>query len=220
MARLIPLASYHEYEPEEMLQRASRFHDDLRRRRSVREFSSRPVSREVVEQCLLAAGTAPSGANMQPWHFVVVSRPDLKRQIRQAAEKEEYEFYHGRAGAEWLGALSGLGTSCEKPFLESAPYLIVVFAQSYCVSPDGHKVKHYYVRESVGIATGLLIAAVHNAGLVALPYTPSRPAFLNQMLERPENERPFLVLVVGYPADEARVPDIARKPLDETTTFL
>lgn len=220
MAKQVPLMSYHEYPPDEMLWRANAFYDDLQRRRSVRLFSKRSVPREIIELCLLAAGTAPSGANMQPWHFVVVSRPDLKRQIRQAAEKEEYEFYHGRAGTEWLGALSVLGTSHEKHFLEIAPYLVVVFAQSYDVRSDGSKVQHYYVKESVGIATGLLVAAIHNAGLVALPYTPSCPRFLNRLLERPENERPFLVLVVGYPSAAARVPDVTRKSLDETTTFL
>ncbi len=220
MAKLVSLTSYQEYPPDEMLRRAGVFYEDIQRRRSVRAFDGRPVPRELIELCLLAAGTAPSGANMQPWHFVVVSRLELKREIRQAAEKQEYQFYHGRAGTEWLGALSVLGTGHEKPFLEIAPYLIVVFAQSYGVRSDGSKVQHYYVKESVGIATGLLIAAIHNAGLVALPYTPSRPGFLNRILERPENERPFLILVVGYPADDVRVPEITRKSLDETTTFL
>lgn len=220
MAKFVPLTSYHEYPPDEMLWRVNAFYDDLRRRRSVREFSKRPVPHELIELCLLTAGTAPSGANMQPWHFVVVSRPDVKREIRLAAEKEEYEFYHGRASTEWLGALSVLGTSHEKPFLERAAYLIVVFGQSHGLRSDGSRVQHYFVRESVGIATGLLIAAIHNAGLAALPYTPSRPAFLNRILKRPENERPFLVLVVGYPSGGARVPEIARKSLDETTTFL
>ncbi len=218
--RFVPFASYREYPLQEMRERAASFRSDLQRRRSVRDFSSRPVPREIIEECLLAAGSAPSGANMQPWHFVAVSDPVTKRRIREAAEKEEYDFYRGRAGEEWLGALSTLGTDSHKPFLEAAPYLLVVFARSYGVSPDGRKVKHYYVRESVGIATGMLIAAVHHAGLAALPYTPSRAGFLNRILGRPENERPFLVLVVGYPADGATVPDIRKKTLDEIVTFI
>ena len=216
---LVPLA-YREYPPDEMQQRAASFCALMQRRRSVRDFSSRPVPHEIIEDCLLTAGSAPNGANMQPWHFVAVSDPALKRRIREAAEQEEYEFYHGRAGDEWLEALSPLGTDFQKPFLETAPYLIVIFAQKYGLAPDGGKVKHYYVNESVGIATGLLVAAIHNAGLAALTYTPSRMSFLNQMLERPENERPFLVLVVGYPAEGVMVPDIGKKPLAEIATFL
>ena len=177
-------------------------------------------AREIIAECLRAAASAPSGANMQPWHFVVVSDPGTKKRIREAAEKEEYEFYHGRAGEEWLGALSSLGTDYQKPFLETAPYLIVVFSQSYGIAPSGRQVKHYYVRESVGIATGMLLTAIHHVGLAALPYTPSRPGFLNEILGRPENERPFLVLVVGYPAKEVQVPDLARKTLPEVVTFL
>jgi nitroreductase len=203
-----------------MIQRAALFRADMQRRRSVRSFSDRPVAREIIEECLRTAGSAPSGANMQPWYFVAVSDAATKRQIREAAEKEEYEFYRGRAGQEWLDALSDLGTDCHKPFLEEAPYLIVIFAQSHGLSQDGQQVQHYFVRESVGIATGLLIAAVHNAGLVALPYTPSRPGFLNQILRRPENERPFLVLVVGYPADGVMVPDLRKKALDEIAAFV
>ncbi len=218
--RFIPLASYREYPPQEMKQRAGSFRADMERRQSVRCFSNRSVAREIIEECLLTAGSAPSGANMQPWYFVAVSDRETKRQIRKAAEEQEYEFYQGRASAEWLDALSALGTDYHKPFLEEAPYLIVVFAQSHGVSQDGWQVKHYFVRESVGIATGLLIAAVHNAGLVALPYTPSRPGFLNHILGRPENERPFLVLVVGYPADGVMVPDLRRKALDEIAAFV
>jgi nitroreductase len=174
----------------------------------------------VIEDCLLTAGSAPSGANMQPWYFVVVSESDVKKRIRQAAEKEEYKFYHGSAGEQWLDALSHLGTDYQKPFLETAPYLIVIFSRSYSLSLDGQKVKHYYVRESVGIATGLLIAAFHNTGLVTLPYTPARMGFLNKILGRPENERPFLVLVVGYPAEQSTVPEIKKKSLDEISTFV
>ena len=216
----LPLTSYREYPVDEMVQRASSFYEELRRRRTVREFSDRPVPREIIEHCLLAAGTAPNGANMQPWHVVAVSDPELKRKIRIAAEEEEREFYSGRAPQEWLDALADLGTDEHKPFLEAAPYLIAVFTQRYGVSPDGRQVKHYYVTESVGIATGMLITAGHNAGLVSLTHTPSPMGFLNTLLGRPENERPFLLLVVGYPAEEATVPDISKKSLREIATFL
>lgn len=216
----LPLTSYREYPVDEMVQRASAFYEDLRRRRTVREFSDRPVSQEIIEHCLLAAGTAPNGANMQPWHFVAVSDPEVKRKIRIAAEEEEREFYSGRAPQEWLDALAPLGTHEHKPFLEAAPYLLAVFTQRYGVLPDGGQVKHYYATESVGIATGLLITAVHNAGLVSLTHTPSPMGFLNTLLGRPENERPFLLLVVGYPAQDAKVPDISKKSLGEIVTFL
>jgi len=219
-AKLVPLDSYREYPPEQMAERAAAFRIRMQRRRSVRSFSSRPVARGVIEDCLLAAGSAPSGANMQPWSFVVVSDPKVKRRIREAAEKEEYRFYKEQAPEEWLGAISDLGTDCQKPFLETAPYLIVIFAQRYGVLSDGRKVKHYYVRDSVGIATGILIAAIHNAGLVSLPYTPSRMGFLNRILDRPENERASLVLVVGYPEEGTMVPELGKKTLDETTTFM
>ena len=217
---LIPLSEYDEVPVEEMKRRASELYRQLRKRRTVREFSDRPVPREILEQCLLTAGTAPSGANQQPWHFVVVSAPALKKRIREAAEEEEREFYGGRAPDDWLEALSHLGTDEHKPFLEVAPYLIVIFAQNYGVQPDGSKVKHYYVTESVGIATGMLIAAVHNAGLVSLTHTPSPMGFLNEILGRPSHERPFLILVVGYPKEGARVPKITKKELPEIATFL
>ncbi|MGD8499174.1 MAG: nitroreductase family protein [Phycisphaerales bacterium] len=220
VAKFVPLDFYREYSLEQMKQRAAAFRADMQRRRSVRSFSSRPVPRDVIEDCLLTAGSAPSGANMQPWSFVVVGDPAVKRRVREAAEQEEYKFYHEQTPAEWLDAVSALGTDYQKPFLEEAPYLIVIFAQSYGLSADGHKVKHYYVRDSVGIATGMLIAAIHNAGLAALPYTPGRMGFLSRILVRPENERPALVLVVGYPAEGAMVPDISKKTLDETTTFI
>lgn len=216
----VPLTMYREYPVEEMKERAEAFYEDLRRRRTVREFSDRPVPREVIEHCLLTAGTAPNGANMQPWHFVVVSDSEVKRKIRLVAEEEEREFYSGRAPQEWLDALAHLGTDENKPFLETAPYLIAVFSQRYGVLPDGRKVKHYYATESVGIAAGILITAIHNAGLVSLTHTPSPMNFLNDLLGRPENERPFLLLVVGYPAEGARVPDIRKKPLGEIATFL
>lgn len=218
--KFIPLTSWQERSPEEMAARAATFRQQMQRRRTVRYFSGRPVAREVIEDCLLAAGTAPSGANLQPWHFVVVSDPVIKQRIRTEAEKEEHEFYAARAPKEWLAALAPLGTDEHKPFLETAPYLIVIFAQSYGVLPDGRKVKNYYVQESVGIATGMLITAVHNAGLVSLTHTPSPMGFLNEILGRPANEKPFLILVVGYPAGDAVVPDIGKKPLEEMATFL
>ncbi len=218
--KFLPLTSWHEYAPDEMRHRSTEFGQQMQRRRTVRDFSDRAVPRELIEDCLLAAGTAPSGANLQPWHFVVVSDPAIKHRIRIEAEKEEHEFYSQRAPQEWLDALAPLGTNEDKPFLETAPYLIVIFAQSYGVLPDGRKVKNYYVQESVGIATGMLITAVHNAGLVSLTHTPSPMGFLNEILGRPANEKAFLILVVGYPADEAVVPDIGKKPLDQIATFL
>ena len=216
----IPLAQYREYPVDEMQRRAAAFYAEMNRRRTVRDFADRPVPRDVIENCLRAANTAPSGANKQPWHFVVVSDPAVKRQIREAAEAEEREFYARRATAEWLDDLAALGTGWQKPFLETAPYLIAIFAQSTSRGPDGEKRKNYYVSESVGLATGLLIAAVHHAGLVSLTHTPSPMHFLSSILGRPDNERPFLLLVVGYPAADARVPDIQRKPLDAIATFV
>ena len=219
-AKFIPLPDYREYPVEEMQRRARDFYEEVRRRRTVRDFSDRPVPRNVIENALRAAGTAPNGANMQPWHFVVVSNPAIKREIREAAEAEEREFYENRAPQEWLDALAALGTDPNKPFLETAPYLIAIFAERYGVLPDGRKVKHYYVTESVGIATGVLITALHHAGLATLTHTPSPMDFLNAILDRPDNERPFLLLVVGYPAANAQVPDIDKKPLSEIATFL
>jgi len=216
----LPLAAYREYPPEEMRRRAADFYAGLGRRRTVRAFSDRPVPRKVIEDCLRAAGTAPSGANMQPWHFCVVGDPAVKRQIREAAEEVERAFYERRASEEWLDALAPLETDASKPFLEAAPYLIVIFGQRHGLDAKGNKVQHYYVSRSVGIATGMLIAAVHNAGLVSLTYTPSPMNFLNEILDRPQHERPFLILVVGYPAPDARVPRIDKKPLDEIATFI
>jgi iodotyrosine deiodinase len=217
--RFVPLPAAPRLTPAEMIERASQFRDAVQRRRTVRHFSPEPVSREVVEHCLRAAGSAPSGANLQPWHFVVVTNPDLKRKIREGAEDEEREFYNGRAPQEWLDALAPLGTDDRKPFLETAPFLIAIFAESYGLLPDGRKVKNYYVQESVGIATGILITALHHAGLVSLTHTPSPLGFLNDILGRPANERPFLLLVVGLPAEGAMVPDIGKKPLDAIATF-
>jgi nitroreductase len=218
--KFLPLTNWREYAPEEMRRRAAEFRRQMQHRRTVRYFSERAVPREVIEDCLLAAGTAPSGANLQPWHFVVISDPAIKHRIRAEAEKEEHEFYTRRASQEWLDALAPLGTDEHKPFLETAPFLIVIFSQSYGLLTDGRKVKNYYVQESVGIATGMLITAVHNAGLVSLTHTPSPMGFLNEILGRPANEKPFLILVVGYPASDAVVPDIGKKPLDHIATFL
>ena len=219
-SNFIPYSSYREYSLEEMKERAKNFREELQRRRTIRTFSNKPVPREIIEECLRAAGTAPNGANMQPWHFVVVSDPNVKKQIREGAEKEEREFYERRASEEWLEALAPLGTDWHKPFLEEAPYLIVIFGLSNTILPDGEKRKNYYVIESVGIATGMLVTALHHAGLVSLTHTPSPMAFLNKILQRPSNERPFLVLVVGYPAKETTVPDINKKSLDEIATFI
>lgn len=219
MPRFVPLSTYRRFPEAEMLERALAFRDDLRRRRTVRFFSAEPVPRAVIDACLEAAGTAPSGANLQPWHFVVVSDPDTKRRIREAAEREEHDFYHHRAPPEWLAALEPLGTDEHKPYLETAPWLIAIFARRFGERPDGSKVTHYYVSESVGIATGFLIAALHHAGLATLTHTPSPMGFLNEVLDRPASERPFLLLVAGYPAPGATVPDIARKPLAEIATY-
>jgi nitroreductase len=216
----VPLASYKEYSVEEMRDRVGRFYADMARRRTVREFSDRPVPRDIIETALKAAGTAPSGANLQPWHFVVVSNAETRKKIREAAEAEEREFYEHRASPEWLAALEPLGTDSSKPFLETAPYLIAVFLQKYGRLEDGRKVKHYYPVESTGLATGMLITALHQAGLATLTHTPSPMKFLNEILDRPTSERPFLLLVVGYPADDARVPDIERKDLEDFVTFI
>lgn len=216
----IPLPDYHVYPEEEMLARAQSFYREMKRRRTVRSFSSRDVPRVVIEQCLLAAGTAPNGANMQPWHFAVVHDERTKRRIRLGAENEEESFYEWRAPEEWLQALEPFGTDQHKPFLEEAPYLIVIFAQSYGHGPDGERIKHYYVQESVGIATGILITALHNAGLVTLTHTPSPMGFLNEILRRPDNERPYLILVTGYPAEDVNVPKITKKSLAEIATFI
>ena len=218
--KFIPLKDFKEYSGAEMIKRSAEFYSDLQRRRTVRDFSNKPVSIEVIENCIKAAGTAPSGANLQPWHFVVISNPEIKNKIRIAAEEEEKEFYSNRAPKEWLEALEPLGTDSNKPFLETAPFLIAIFYKSYDVLPDERQVKQYYAMESTGIATGMLINAIHNAGLVSLTHTPSPMNFLNEILERPKNERPFLLLVVGYPAKDATVPDIKKKKLDEISSFL
>lgn len=211
---------YQEYSLQEMKRRATEFYSDIRRRRTVREFSDRAVPREVIEDCLRAAGTGPSGANLQPWHFVVVSKPSIKREVRLEAEKEEHQFYHHKAPPEWLEALRPLGTDENKHYLEHAPYLIVIFVQRYGVLADGRKVKHYYAKESVGIAAGILITAIHRSGLVSLTHTPSPMGFLNEILGTPLTDRPFLILVVGYPSAGVQVPNIKRKRLEEIATFI
>ena len=203
-----------------MARRAADFQAEISQRRTVRDFSDRQVPRDVIENCIRAAGSAPSGANMQPWHFVAVGDPNLKHEIRKAAELEEREFYRYRAPAEWLAALAALGTDARKPFLEKAPWLIAIFSQPYRIDEDGNRMKHYYAIESVGIATGILVAALHHAGLSTLTHTPSPMGFLNSVLGRPAYEKPFLLLVVGYPAEDAQAPNIKRKTLAEISSFL
>lgn len=206
---------FNERAEDEMRRRAVEFAQEMSRRRTVRHFSDRPIPEGVLEECLKTAGTAPNGANLQPWTFVVVQDQGLKTQIREAAEAEEREFYTRRATQEWLDDLAPLGTDANKPFLETAPALIAIFSQAWGLNPDGSRKKHYYVKESVGIACGFLITALHHAGLATLTHTPSPMEFLTKLLERPENEKPFLLLVVGYPAEDAQVPEITKKDLSE-----
>jgi len=203
-----------------MASAAEHFYDEIRLRRTVRDFSEKPVPRELIENALRAAGTAPSGANMQPWHFVVVGNPDLKRKIREAAEHEEREFYEHRASEEWLKALEPLGTNDEKPFLERAPWLIAVFLKKFSYDSDGNRLKNYYTAESVGIACGFLLTALHQAGLVTLTHTPSPMKFLNQLLDRPKTERPYMLIVTGFPEADAKVPVIGKEPLEKIATFM
>lgn len=216
--KLIPIPDTRRYSDERMLERARAFTDELTLRRTVRHFSRELVPYSIIQECLRAAGSAPSGANMQPWHFVVIEDSDVKHQIREAAEREEREFYGGRAPQEWLEALRPLGTDWRKPFLEDAPYLIAIFVESYRTTEDNQRVKHYYATESVGIATGFLIAALHHAGLATLTHTPSPMGFLNEILGRPQNERPFLLLITGRPHPRATVPDIQKKDLAQFVT--
>ena len=216
-SKFVPL-DFNEYPPAEMTERANAFYEQIKRRRSVRDFSDRDVPQEIIDACLLAAGTAPNGANLQPWHFAVVRSTEIKTKIRQAAEKGEQEFYHGKAPQAWLEALQPFGTDANKPFLETAPCLIVIFSQSHQMKSDGQKAKNYYVSESVGIATGFLISALHHAGLATLTHTPSPMKFLNTILDRPGNERPFLILVTGYPAEDTHVPAITKKTIEEITS--
>jgi iodotyrosine deiodinase len=217
-----PLPAYREYAPAQMLRRARDFHADIARRRTVRDFDTRPVPREVIEHCLRAAGTAPSGANQQPWFFSVITDPVHKRRVREAAEAEERAFYAGRAPQEWLDALAPLGTDPNKPFLEEAPVLIAIFAQKYGVHADGERFSHYYVPESVGIASGFLVAALHHAGLATLTHTPSPMSFLNKLCGRPNSEKPTILLVVGYPKPGCQVPvhGGVKKPLAQIASWL
>lgn len=216
----IPLNQYRRLSEPEMLERSRVFYEEIKKRRTVREFSDQTVPKKIIENCIKAAGTAPNGANLQPWHFVIVSNSEIKKKIRIAAEEEEKEFYSKRAPKEWLEVLEPLGTNENKPFLETAPYLIAIFSKSYDLLDDERQVKQYYSIESTGIATGILITAIHNAGLVSLTHTPSPMNFLNEILNRPKNERPFLLLVVGYPAEDAKVPDIKKKSLQEIASFI
>lgn len=218
----IPLPDYREYPLEEMRERAEAFRAAIARRHSVRDFSPRPVPRDIIETCLRAAGTAPNGANHQPWHFAVIGDPALKARIRTAAEEEERAFYAGKAGEEWLAALRPLGTDPQKPFLEIAPWLIAIFGARSSPSVDGVMRKNYYVPESVSIATGFLIAALHHAGLATLTHTPSPMGFLNEICRRPAQEKPYILLVTGYPAADAHIPRHAteKKPLAEIASFL
>jgi len=216
------LPHYQQLTPAQMLEQATARYQSLLRRRTVRDFDSRPVDRAVIEQCLLAAGTAPSGANQQPWHFAVITDAARKQEIRAAAEEEERAFYAGRAPEEWLRALAPLGTDASKPFLEEAPLLICIFAQKYGIDAQGERFSHYYVPESVGIATGFLIGALHEAGLASLTHTPSPMGFLNRICKRPDNEKPVILLVVGYPKAGCQVPVHGgiKKPLDQISSWL
>ncbi len=207
-------------EDETVLKSAEAFRHSMLSRRTVRDFSSRPVPRDIIESCLLTAGNAPSGANQQPWHFVAISNPDIKSKIRVAAEEEERAFYAGRAGQEWLEALAHLGTDDNKPFLEDAPWLIAIFAKRWGEDAQGNKVKHYYVPESVGIASGFLITALHQAGLASLTHTPAPMKFLTEICERPDSEKPVILLVVGYPKADAQVPKITKEPLGYISSWI
>ena len=213
----IPL-NFKSLAPEEMLLKSKQFCERLSKRRTVREFSDKDVEEEILINAIRAAGSSPSGANKQPWHFVLVSNPEIKKEIRLAAEKEEREFYSRRAPQSWLEDLEQFGTDANKPFLEQAPYLIAIFLQKFSLDSDNTKQKNYYMPESLGIATGILITALHWSGLATLTHTPSPMAFLNTILKRPNNEKPFLLLVTGYPIDNAEVPEIERKPLQEILT--
>ena len=218
----LPLLDYQEYSQEEMRRRANTYYEEIKTRHSVRSFADRPVPRDIIETCIKAAGTAPSGANHQPWHFVCVQSPEVKRKIRHAAEEEERAFYDGKAGETWLSDLEKVGTDAHKRFLESAAWLIVIFLQRSSVKDDGSKQKNYYMSESCGIATGFLINALHRAGLATLTHTPAPMTFLNKALDRPANERAYMILVAGYPTDDATIPLAAthKKSLDEIASFV
>jgi len=214
------LTEYQQLNKSEMRNRAAEFYAHMRRRRTLREFSDQSVDRRIIKDCLRTAGTAPSGANQQPWKFVVVSDPVVKKQIRESAEKIETDFYQKDSTAAWRTVLKKLKTGPSKPFLETAPYLIVIFSERYSYDQKGKKMKHYYVSESVGIATGMLITALHHAGLVSLTYTPASMHFLNTILSRPANEKPYMILVVGYPSDTAWLPELQKKTLTDIAVFI
>ncbi|MBT5766281.1 MAG: nitroreductase family protein [Kordiimonadaceae bacterium] len=218
--KALPIPDKWEMSDKEMISKSEEFYELMKKRHTVREYSSRPVSREVIENCIRAAGLAPSGANHQPWHFAIIENPDHKQKIRDAAEEEEKTFYAGRASDEWLGALEPIGTNDHKPHLTEAPWLIVIFAQRTSIDRNGRKFKNYYVNESVGIATGFLITALHKAGLSTLTHTPNPMKFLNELCGRPSTEKPEMILVVGHPAEDATVPAHAKwkKPLEEIMT--
>ena len=217
----VPLASKAQLTSAEGLERSSQYLETMRSRRTVRQFSDQPVPKDIIDTAIRAAGTAPSGANHQPWHFVCIRDPNIKREIRLAAEAEERAFYAGKAGDNWLQDIGPLGTDAQKPFLETAPWLIAIFSERYGLDANGSKRKNYYISESVGIATGFLISALHTAGLATLTHTPSPMKFLNTILERPANERPFILMVVGYAAPNAKVPRAAtiKKSFNEIATF-
>jgi iodotyrosine deiodinase len=212
--------NHHDFPKQIVMEKSRKFLELIKRRRSVRTFSEKAVPRQVIENCLAAAGRAPSGANQQPWHFVAIANRAVKHKIRQAAEKIEQSFYQNLAGEAWLKSLEPLATNAHKPFLESAPWLIAVFAQKYTILNDGTIQKNYYVTESVGIATGILVTALHYCGLTTLTYTPSPMHFLSKILNRPKNEKPFLLLVTGYPAQGTRVPRITKKNLEDICLFI
>lgn len=216
----IPLPDRADMTDAEMIAAARAFYDQMKKRHSVRDFCDRPVPRQVIEDCVRTAGSAPSGANHQPWHFVAISNPAIKAQIRAAAEEEEKKFYEGGGGDEWIKALEPIGTTAEKPHLDIAPWLIVIFAQRWGEFDDGTRYKNYYVPESTGIATGFLLAALHQAGLVSLTHTPNPMSFLNDLLGRPKSEKPIMIVAVGHPSDGATVPSVAKlkKPLAEILT--
>jgi nitroreductase len=207
------------YSDDEMLERSRSFYEWLEKRRTVRQFSDKAIAKEVIENVIMAGSAAPSGAHKQPWTFCVVTDPELKRRIRIAAEEEEYESYHGRMSEEWLQDLQPLGTDWHKPFLETAPALIVVFRRSWELAQDGSKHQNYYVQESCGLSVGFLLAAIHHAGLVALTHTPSPMNFLSQILQRPDNEKPYLLIPIGYPSDDCWVPDLKRKGIDNVMVW-
>ncbi len=217
-----PLTDFIEYPPAEMLSRSADFYQNIKRRHSIRKFSDKAVDKKIIENCLKAAGTAPSGANHQPWHFVAVSNPEIKKQIREQAELHERGFYNGRAGEQWLDALKELGTDADKPYLEHAPWLIAIFSQKKGGITIEEQNQNYYVHESVGIATGFLINALHSSGLVTLTHTPKPMSFLNKVCGRGDNDRAYMLLIVGYPSDDATIPAHAqvKKTLEDIATFL